>query len=222
MDTHIPTGGPAASPASAPVRLWFALLVAALMLPASVAAAAAGQSPDPSAAAGDPAGRRVRHTGDPLIAELIEEGIRRSPSFRSLVDTIDRTDGLVYVERGQCQTAVQACLSLRVGVAGPNRILRIVINANRDRAGLIGAIGHELHHAADALSNPNVRTVDDMFFHFLPPGTTLEASGRNRLETRGAVAAGLQIERELKSQMSEAPNRTAERASGDGNGPGNR
>jgi hypothetical protein len=138
--------------------------------------------------------RRVRHTGDPMIAALIEEGIQQSVTFRGLVETIDATDGIVYVERGACPRGSRACLVHKMVVAGPNRILRVHVHINRGRAELIGAIGHELHHAADVLGDPAITTSEGMFLHFFR-GQSLSVTGR--METAEAIRVGLQIEGEL-------------------------
>ncbi len=57
---------------------------------------------------------RVRANGDALIAALLLEAPRRSATFRRLVDAIDASDGIVYVERGTCLHGVQACLVMSV------------------------------------------------------------------------------------------------------------
>ena len=54
--------------------------------------------------------RRVRDVGDAQIAQLINEGIHMSPTFRSLVEMIDATNGIVYVQRGNCARGARACL----------------------------------------------------------------------------------------------------------------
>ena len=67
---------------------------------------------------------RVR-SNSARIVDAIAQGVERSATFRGLVDTIDATDGLVFVEEGRCgHTGVRACLLLSVTVAGPNRLLR--------------------------------------------------------------------------------------------------
>jgi hypothetical protein len=75
----------------------------------------------PAAAEGDPSSR-VRANDDALIAGLLREGYERSATFRRLVQTIDRTDGLVYLQRGTCGHGVRACLTLNVIVSGPSRM----------------------------------------------------------------------------------------------------
>ena len=142
--------------------------------------------------------RRVRDVGDAQIAQLINEGIHLSPTFRLLVEMIDATDGIVYVQRGDCGRGVRACLVLAVQVAGPSRILRVLVNVRRERRELIAAIGHELHHAADVLANPAVTTTERMFFHFLNEKQSMSITGR--FETIEAVRVGMQIEGELRAR----------------------
>jgi hypothetical protein len=138
--------------------------------------------------------RRVRDTGDVVIAGLIDEGIQRSATFRGLVDRIGAGDGLVYVEQGECGTGVRACLVHWMTVAGSLRILRVLVNTRRDRDGLIGAVGHELQHAVEVLANPAMKTTQDMFFHSM--GRSM--SRTSRFETQEAIRVGSQIERELR------------------------
>ena len=90
---------------------------------------------------------------DPLIAQLIADAPGLSATFRDLVTAIDTTNGIVYVESGRCGRGARACLVLDMQVAGPNRILRVLVTTRRDREGLIGSIGHELHHAWEILQD---------------------------------------------------------------------
>src|ERR1700704_912154 len=73
---------------------------------------------------------RVR-SNDPAIAAIMREAADRSSVFRRLVQTIDATDGLVYVDEGRCGHGVSACLTLSVQVAGPHRLLRILLDPSR-------------------------------------------------------------------------------------------
>ena len=104
---------------------------------------------------------RIPHvrSDDPLIAEAITHGTQRSAAFRTLIEAIDETDGLVYVERGECGSGVRACLRLSVHLSGPFRVLRILVNPDRaPGCELTASIGHELHHALEALSHRQVRS----------------------------------------------------------------
>ena len=55
----------------------------------------------------------VRST-TPAIASALSEAASRSATFRELVRVIEGTDGIVYVEPGECRHGVRACLSLQV------------------------------------------------------------------------------------------------------------
>jgi len=138
---------------------------------------------------------RVRANGASSIAMLLQEGAQRSATFRGLLLRIDGTDGLVYVEYGRCGHSVRACLALTVRVAGPSRVLRILLDAHRDHDALLSAIGHELQHAIEALGDPHV--TDDLtiyrFFERIAPRY------KDRFETEAAIETGLRITAELRA-----------------------
>jgi hypothetical protein len=132
---------------------------------------------------------RVRDTGDPMIAALIQEGTEHSPTFRRLVNTIDATNGLVYVEQGTCHHHVRACLVLTVQVAGPYRLLRILVDIHTTHGELLASIGHELQHAVEALSDPHVTDTTSIFNLF----DRIGQRGQDRFETIAATEAGLDV-----------------------------
>jgi hypothetical protein len=139
-----------------------------------------------------PAIPRVR-AEDPRLSVAIVQGATRSATFRRLIEAIDATDGLVYVLEGTCGQGVRACLHMSLELSGKNRLLRILVNPRRaPGCELIGSIGHELQHALEALSNPNVRTSFGLssFFHRIGP------EGPRRFETPEAIQVGLAVEKE--------------------------
>ena len=101
---------------------------------------------------------RVR-SHSPTIVDAIARGTAASPTLRRLIDTIDTTDGIVYVDDGNCGHIVRACLLPLVLAAGPNRVLRIQVSLRKARGcELVEAIGHELQHAMEILGDPRIRT----------------------------------------------------------------
>ena len=160
---------------------------AALIVVASLLPCAAG-------AQSTPAMPRVR-SENPMIAQLITDALCASVTFRGLVAAIDATNGIVYVESGKCRYGSQACLAHSIQVAGPHRILHVVVNTRRDREGLIGAIGHELQHAMEVLSEPGITTRQGMFYRLF--GMSMSTTGR--FESKEAIEAGIQIEHELRT-----------------------
>jgi hypothetical protein len=151
----------------------------------------------------------LAHAGKPIVADadrvrsndtelsaLIREAADRSPAFRHLKERIQVSDGLVYIVRGRCGHYVRACLAFWVGVAPPNRLLRVVVDYDKADEEAMATIAHELSHALEVLDEPSVRSGDDMFFFYR----------RNRswqggaFETQEAVDAGNTVRRELRKQ----------------------
>ena len=130
----------------------------------------------------------------PAINAAITRGNERSPTFRHLIETIGNSDGIVYVQEGYCGISIRSCLQHWVGVAGPNRFLRIRVSTRKaPGCELVASIGHELQHAIEVLSNPNIRDRFGMFRLFDLNGRTSYGTH----ETDAALQVGMAIEREV-------------------------
>ena len=151
-------------------------------------AAVAGQ---PSLMAPD---ARVRGVTPRFIA-VINEATVRSKTFRGLVDRISSSDGIVYVEEGQSGHGVRACLLNTVTIAGPNRVLRVLVDPQKVDRELMRSIGHELQHAVEVLSNRNIRSGSDMTLLYL----NIVGLSLNRFETYAAIKAGNDVLTELRA-----------------------
>jgi hypothetical protein len=138
---------------------------------------------------------RVR-SSIPRIAALLSEASMRSTTFRGLVSSIERTDGIVYVESGQCKHGVRACLSLVITAGGGYRILRVLVDVAADVFELMATIAHELRHALEILAEPAVRTTEQAYMFYAREAAT----SRDVFETRAAIQAGLAVEQELGRQ----------------------
>jgi hypothetical protein len=99
---------------------------------------------------------RVRSDNEYLIG-LIRRGYDQSPAFRELVDALQYSNVIVFVQPGLCAGArIRSCL---VAVAGSNhdRHIRIRVDpAHTIENGLIAAIAHELQHAIEVAERPDV------------------------------------------------------------------
>lgn len=139
---------------------------------------------------------RVR-SGNPSIVAVIREAAVRSTVFRRLMKTIDATDGLVYVEEGKCGHSVSACLLLTVQVAGPHRLVRILVDPRRDKqdCAFMASIGHELQHAIEVLSEPKVRDYSAAYLFYEREGPN--GGGANRFETAAALQTGFDVSAEV-------------------------
>ena len=97
---------------------------------------------------------RVR-SSDRSIADLIEQATKHSPTLTRLVAAVEVSDGIVYVEPGRCPQGVAACLKLWMVTSGSTRFMRVIVDRRRLASDwrLMGAVGHELQHVIEVLSD---------------------------------------------------------------------
>jgi hypothetical protein len=84
-----------------------------------------------------------------------------------------------------------------MGAAGPNRMLRVVVESDRTDIETMAVIGHELRHALEVLAEPSVKTGAGMFTLYRRNG----AVQRETFETEAAVDAGNAVYKELKRNL---------------------
>jgi hypothetical protein len=138
---------------------------------------------------------RVRST-DRAISAFIDLAGTRSLTFRKLVALIEASDGIVYVEPGPCGHGTRACLKVWMGVSGPNRFLRVMVDRRKadSDADFMGSIGHELQHTVEALSEQKTVNSLDLYNFF----SRIAPNSMNRFETTAAINAGEAIRAELR------------------------
>jgi hypothetical protein len=95
----------------------------------------------------------IRASDEELIA-LLEEGIKRSPTFKALVDRLAKSDVILYVRPDV--TAKTSSMRLTfLAAKGGYRYLVIRVGAGRTKNQQLATLGHEMQHAvivADAAS----------------------------------------------------------------------
>jgi hypothetical protein len=136
---------------------------------------------------------------EPDLTRLLAEGVDRSPTFRRLVEHIDRTDGIVYVETGKCSiSGATGCLVLTVRAVAHTRYLRIHVTPRRLGSNeRIAIIGHELQHANELLDASWVQNDADAYALFIRIGS---AESIRSFETAEAQRVGAAVARELATQ----------------------
>jgi hypothetical protein len=149
-----------------------------------------------------PAGVR---SSSALLGAHIELATEQSATFRGLVEAIRASDGIVYVEAGECGHYVRSCL-VGVSVAGGFRILWIEVDTDRTDLDLIASIGHELQHAVEILSDSNVRTRNGMYSYYSRRGR--RARGPTAFETTAAIHAGDAVRAEIQRAFATEPSAT--------------
>lgn len=100
--------------------------------------------------------RRVRGTS-PHVHQLLAEGLKRSPTFRSLMATLDRADVIVYVEVHRELPASVAGRLLIVPSTGFQRYVRIQLAPGGSLHSQVATLAHELQHAIEVGEAPEVR-----------------------------------------------------------------
>jgi hypothetical protein len=113
----------------------------------ALAAILTGQVPQ------DPHVRTTEHK----VTALINLGLARSATFRQLVDQLNASDVLVYVELKQVRDDLAAYLAHDIVVAGGRRYLHIAIETLGTDRHIVARLGHELQHAVEVAQAPEVR-----------------------------------------------------------------
>ena len=132
------------------------------------------------------------------IRTALDEGYAKSRTFRGLVDSLERSDVILHIERGECACGrARACLTF-LADAGGVRYLRSHVSLQQIQRHLIEQIAHELFHAGEILRARHVRSrraFSDFF-------AQLRVSGCREprcYETAGAEAAESAVRVELSS-----------------------
>ena len=127
------------------MRKWTCELVVAIGL-----LAIPGQCSGPTLA-DDPARRNCScPIASPRPARADHASGSQSPTFRRMVETINASDGIVYIDPGTCRDGVRACL-VNVSSAGGHRFLFVKVDMEKADHALMASIGHELQHAVEVL-----------------------------------------------------------------------
>jgi hypothetical protein len=137
------------------------------------------------------------------ITALLLGGVRDSPTLKRLIEKLETTDGIVYVESGTCRRGadkLDACLANDVVAAGAHRYLRVLVNLGKNRVDLTGSIGHELQHAVEVLSDRSVTSTASMLASYQGDGR----NGARSYETTAAVDTGLTVAREIAASRRRA------------------
>ncbi len=97
------------------------------------------------------------HSTDTYVFGLVQEGYKRSTTFREIVEGLQRSNVLVMILPGLCANGrIRSCL-VAVDGSDRDRHIRIKIDPRHTiRAGLIAAIAHELEHAVEIAEHPEV------------------------------------------------------------------
>lgn len=160
-------------PLRAPVR-------AVAPAPPSSAAPARG---DAATAAG-----RLRPQGD-RVAHWLREAQHRSPTVRRLVERIEQSDVIVYLDINRALAPnVAACLTW-MAATDSRRIVRASFRMHLGMNDAIAMVAHELQHVVEVIDHPEVRSTETLLDLYTRIGHPTGTDGM-RWDTADAVALG--------------------------------
>ena len=92
-----------------------------------------------------------------LAAEFVSRGRDGSPTFRSLVDRIERSDVIVYVDLEHRKPGAPDGTTRLLNASRYFRFLLVSINQDLAPGRLVAMLGHELQHAVEIADSPGIR-----------------------------------------------------------------
>ena len=157
----------------------------------------------PALASAEPlAGKRPDHLGlhvrgaTPKVKALIDDGIRRSPSFKALVERLNRSDVVVYINvTPDLPVGLDGRLSFMTH-AGSVRFLHAQVREGLGVDGIIAVAAHELQHAVEVAEHPDVTNAGAMERLYQRIGER-SSIAHNRYDTPAARSMGRRVRQEL-------------------------
>lgn len=131
----------------------------------------------------------------PLARGVIEDGVTYSPSFRALVDRLDASDVIVYVEEVRAPIGSMHGSLTFVSNAGSARYLFIRL-FGRSRLEKVAVLGHELQHAVEIAERPDLVDATSLMQAYARLGTVVRsrtAGGTHLADTAAAVAMARRV-----------------------------
>ena len=148
---------------------------------------------------------------DSRLADLIQDGIAHSPTFRAIVNRIEAGNVIIYVSLSPTMKSSLAGKLTWMTRAGAYRYLRATISTEQNRLQMIATLAHELQHALEVSGDDTVMDQRSLLGLYQRIGLP-SASGLNAgWETVAAQETGFQVRRELIASAAAAA--TAARAS---------
>jgi hypothetical protein len=147
----------------------------------------------------DPSVHHVR-SSDPKVMELFTLGMAHSSTFKQLVETLDRSDVVVYVEPKTSHAALGGYLAHNIVVAGAVRYVHIAVDVQGARGRLVPLLAHELQHAVEVSEDPSVRDEKSMDQMFERSAIKFGCGGSTCSETQAAKDIEAHVSAELKAR----------------------
>jgi len=146
----------------------------------------------------EPSTHHVR-SSDPKVVALFNTGMSRSETFRRLVDILDRSDVVVYVEAKTTRQALGGYLAHNIVVAGAYRYVHVAVEVQGAPGRLVPLLAHELQHAVEVAQNPEARDANALDALFDRLSIMFGCDGTTCSETQAAKDVEATVTAELKT-----------------------
>src|SRR5262245_18128637 len=173
------------------VRIGCVFASSLLMLPAF------GAAQEPAAPS-----HHVRIANDQLRA-MMTAGVEVSPTLRDIVQRIESSDVIAYVDTHLLTSSGVAAQSQFVNVTSGRRYLRVIIDSRFNGAVLVGLLGHELQHVLEIAGEPSVDDAPSLARFYRRVGFRSPAGGTNRFESAAAIATGRRVMQDAMEHSTE-------------------
>jgi predicted transcriptional regulator len=134
---------------------------------------------------------------DDRVAQAVREGSKRSATFKSLVDRIERSQVIVYVAVNPLIKSNLSGMLTWMTQAGGFRYVRASISPELSADQMIATVAHELQHAVEVIEDESVTDEKSLTALYRRIGRPNGAEAPSRWETTAAQQTGYQVRREL-------------------------
>ncbi len=134
----------------------------------------------------------------PRVESWLREARRRSPTVQRLVDRIEQSDVIVYLDISRnLSRNVTACLTWMAATSS-RRIVRVSFRDDLRPGDAIAMLAHELQHVVEVIDHPEVRSTETLLQLYTRIGHPTGDNGL-RWDTADAVAVGTLARLEVTS-----------------------
>jgi hypothetical protein len=143
--------------------------------------------------------RHVRST-EPRVLTLIDAGLARSGTFRRLVDSLNASDVIVYIDLKTAREQLGGYLAHNIVVAAGRRYLHVSIETQGSQRRLVSLLAHELQHAVEVAQAPDARDAESLQRMFSQLAMKFGCGGTTCYETQAAKDVEYVVSKEFAAR----------------------
>jgi hypothetical protein len=172
--------------------------ISALPASAQTTAAAGGKIATFDGAGANAWAGNIRVSDEELVA-LLEEGVRRSPTFKVLTERLSKSDVIVYVRPDVTAKSNTPTRLTFLSARGGFRYLVVRVQAGNSKQQQIAMLGHELQHAASIADAASVVDSQSLRKEFERIGKVSSASVGDDFSFESTIAE--EVKRRILSEV---------------------